>query len=115
MLLWASTKLPGILTPEQQNSLTSKLLSLQQPDGGWSLSSLVGPWRREDGTPLETKSGGYATSTIAFALEQTGPSRRSPQVLRALSWLPSNHDKGQGLVPAVSFNKPRDTSAYERV
>src|SRR5258707_9730474 len=70
ILLWASTKLPGILTPEQQNSLTSKLLSLQQPDGGWSLSSLFGPWRREDGTPLETKSDGSATRPMAFPLKQ---------------------------------------------
>jgi len=111
ILLWASTKLPGILTPEQQQSLTSRLLTLQQPDGGWSLSSLVGSWRRGDGTPLETKSDGYATGTIAFALEQAGLSRSNPQLRKALFWLASNQDRTRGLWPAYSLNKQREPSA----
>jgi squalene-hopene/tetraprenyl-beta-curcumene cyclase len=111
ILLWASTKLPSILTPEQQIALTSRLLSLQQPDGGWSLSSLVGAWKRGDNTPLETKSDGYATGTIAFALEQTGLSRSNPQLRKALFWLASNQDTKRGLWPAYSLNKQRDPSA----
>ncbi len=111
ILLWASTKLPGILTPEQQIALTSRLLSLQQPEGGWSLSSLVGAWKRGDNTPLETKSDGYATGTIAFALEQTGLSRSNPQLRKALFWLASNQDTKRGLWPAYSLNKQRDPSA----
>ena len=111
ILLWASAKLPGILTPDQQKSLTAKLLSLQQPDGGWSLSSLVGNWKRSDSTPLVTKSDGYATATITFALEQIGLSKTDPPLQKSLAWLASSQDKTAGRWPAYSLNKQREMSA----
>ncbi len=110
-LLWASAKIPGILTSEQQKSIISDALALQRDDGGWSLSSLVGPWTREDNTPLETKSDGYATGVIAFVLQQASLSRETPQLKKSLAWLAANQDKTQGFWPAYSLNKRRDPSA----
>jgi squalene-hopene/tetraprenyl-beta-curcumene cyclase len=106
-LLWASTKLPGLLQPEQQQSLIASILALQQQDGGWSLSSLVGNWKRNDGTPLETKSDGYATGVIAFVLQQTGLPRDNVELQKGLSWLANNQDIKEGLWPAYSLNKQR--------
>ena len=42
ILLWASTKVPGLLTPAEQKSIIDEALSKQQADGGFSLSSFVG-------------------------------------------------------------------------
>ncbi len=110
MLLWASTKLPGLLTPAQQTAIVDKALSKQQADGGFSLSSFVGAWKRGDGTPLETRSDGYATGVVAFALEQAGVKRDQPQLGRALAWLMLNQDKTEGRWLAFSLNKQRDLS-----
>jgi squalene-hopene/tetraprenyl-beta-curcumene cyclase len=61
VLLWASARLPGLLKPEQQRAIIREVLAKQQADGGWSLTSLAGAWKRHDGTPQEEKSDGYAT------------------------------------------------------
>jgi squalene-hopene/tetraprenyl-beta-curcumene cyclase len=110
-LLWASTKLPGLLNPEQQKTVTDSVFALQQQDGGWSLSSLVGPWKRGDGTPLETKSDGYATGVISFVFQQAGVSPTEAQLSKSLAWLASHQDKTQGLWPAYSLNKQRTPAA----
>src|SRR5271169_3088790 len=79
VLLWASAKLPEIISRERQESIIHEVLSKQQDDGGWSLSSLAGPWKRVDGTPLEVNSDGYSTGLIVFALRQAGLSREEVQ------------------------------------
>lgn len=111
MLLWASTKMPGLLTPEQQRALIQEALSYQQSDGGFSLSSLSGGWKRHDNTPLETKSDGYATGLIAYALVQTGMRRDRPELKRALDWLARSQEKGDGRWLAYSLNKQRDLNS----
>jgi squalene-hopene/tetraprenyl-beta-curcumene cyclase len=112
LLLWASTKTPGLLTPAQQKSITDEALSKQQADGGFSLSSFVGDWKRRDNTPLETRSDGYATGVVALALEEAGMKHDQPQLERALAWLDSNQEKTDGRWLAYSLNKQRDLSSY---
>ena len=110
MLLWASGKLPGLLTAELRKSIIDAALSKQQTDGGFSLSSLVGAWKRKDNTPLETKSDGYATGIVMLALQQAGVPRDQPELKRGLAWLMRNQEKADGRWLAYSLNKERDLS-----
>ncbi len=105
VLLWASAKLPDLLRPEQQKAIITEVLGEQQPDGGWSLSSLVGSWKRNDGTPQEAKSDGYATGLITFALQQTGIPRENAHQKEGLAWLAANQNKTEGFWLSYSLNK----------
>jgi len=111
-LLWASSKVPGILKPDQQKSIIDEVLGKQQPDGGWSTSSLViGGWKRKDGTALETGSDGYGTGLVAFVLQEAGVPRSQAALKSSLSWLTRNQDKAAGLWLAYSLNKQRDPAS----
>ncbi len=110
MLLWASAKLPGLLTAAQQKAIIDEALSKQQADGGFSLTSFVGGWKRHDDSPLETKSDGLATGIVTYAIEQTGDTRGRGQIARARAWLIANQDKTEGRWLAYSLNKQRDLS-----
>ena len=107
-LLWASAKMPGILSQSEQQAIVAELSAKQQPDGGWCLASLVGPWFRSDGTSLETKSDGYATGLVTLALEQAGVIRDNEHLARALAWLEANQSKSEGDWPAYSLNRTRN-------
>jgi squalene-hopene/tetraprenyl-beta-curcumene cyclase len=110
ILLWASTKIPGLLTHEQQKEIIEEALSKQQADGGFSLSAFVGGWKRHDNTPLDTRSDGYATGVVAFVLQEAGVKRDRPELKRGLAWLAANQDKTEGRWLAYSLNKQRDLS-----
>jgi squalene-hopene/tetraprenyl-beta-curcumene cyclase len=110
MLLWASAKLPGLLTRAQQESIIQEAIGKQQEDGGFSLSSFVGGWKRKDNTPLDPRSDGYATGVVVFALQQTDPADRRA-LKRGLEWLASNQDKKDGHWQAWSLNKQRDPAS----
>jgi squalene-hopene/tetraprenyl-beta-curcumene cyclase len=109
-LLWASAKLTGLLTPAQQSAIAAEILARQQPDGGFSMSSLVGSWKRKDDSPFDTASDGYATGLIAFALEQLNASETQRGLQRALKWLRTNQ-QSDGRWPASSLNKRRELSS----
>jgi squalene-hopene/tetraprenyl-beta-curcumene cyclase len=111
ILLWASAKVPGLLTQAQQKAIVDEALGKQQADGGFSLSAFVGGWKRRDNTPLETKSDGYATGVVAFVLPQAGVPRDRVEIKNALDWLRHNQDKKEGRWMAYSLNKQRDLSS----
>jgi squalene-hopene/tetraprenyl-beta-curcumene cyclase len=104
VLLWASAKLPGLLEAERQKALINQVLGKQQADGGWSLTSISGDWKRHDGTPQEAQSDGYATGLITFALQQSGISNENAQLKKGLAWLAANQNRREGFWLAYSLN-----------
>jgi hypothetical protein len=111
VLLWASAKIPGLLTEAQQKIIIDQTLAKQQDDGGFALSSLVGGWKRKDNSPLDAKSDGYATGLVAFALEQAGMVESQAGLKRAVAWLGRNQNQSDGRWPASSLNKERELSS----
>jgi hypothetical protein len=117
ILLWASTKVPGLITPESKQSLVEEILGAQQADGGWSLASLAGSssasnlrsWIRHERARMES-SDGYATGLVVFVLLKADTPRETVQLQRGLSWLTANQNKTEGSWPAYSLNARRDPS-----
>jgi squalene-hopene/tetraprenyl-beta-curcumene cyclase len=107
-LLWAAAKLPGLVDPGRRKAIIAELLRKQQPDGGWCLSSLSSDWKRSDGTAQETKSDGYSTGLITFALQQAGIARDNAQLKKGITWLIANQDRSEGFWPAYSLNKNKE-------
>jgi squalene-hopene/tetraprenyl-beta-curcumene cyclase len=107
-LLWAAAKIPGLIEPDRQKAIISEILVKQQSDGGWSLSSLSGAWKRSDGTAQEVESDGYATGLITFALQQSGVPPENAQMKSALSWLTANQNKTEGSWKSFSLNKNKE-------
>jgi squalene-hopene/tetraprenyl-beta-curcumene cyclase len=111
VLLWASAKIPGLLTEAEQKAIIDQTLAKQQPDGGFSMSSLIGSWKRKDNTPLEKGSDGYATGLVSFALEQAGAAQAKDSLKRAVVWLAHNQNPADGRWPASSLNKQRELNS----
>ena len=108
LLLWAAATLTGLPEPNRKEVIIGELLEKQQADGGWSLSSLSGDWKRADGTSHETVSDGYATGLITFVLQRAGMSPENAKLKRGLGWLTTNQDKTLGSWPAYSLNKNKE-------
>lgn len=108
VVLLASAKFPGLLTPAQRKSLLQEIYGRQREDGGWSLTDL-GTWERRDKTPLETHPDGYATGITVLALEENHLA--NSYVKRGVNWLVANQDKTTGAWPAWSLNKNRDLNS----
>jgi squalene-hopene/tetraprenyl-beta-curcumene cyclase len=104
-VLWASARLPSLLSRKERAALVQELGAKQQADGGWSLSAL-GSWKRHDETAEETTSDGLATGLTVLALEQSGVGRVQSQ--NGLAWLRSHQNPEDGNWTAWSLNKKRD-------
>jgi squalene-hopene/tetraprenyl-beta-curcumene cyclase len=104
MLLWAATESPGTLDQKQREAIVKEIISRQQADGGWCLSTLVGNWKRSDSTPLVMKSDGVATGLIAYVLQRAGIAPTDPHLKNGLSWLVRNQTWWGGHWEGYSLN-----------
>jgi squalene-hopene/tetraprenyl-beta-curcumene cyclase len=93
MLLWASTKVPGLMTDDEQKKTIESLKAKQRKDGGWSLPSL-GNYKRRDTekTPNDpnAESDGYGTGYVTYVLLQAGVKPTDPAITNAVKWLKGN-------------------------
>jgi len=103
--LLASTRLSSVLSREQTVALAGELEKLQNADGGWSLYRL-GPWTwSKPNPPYEpkgkpdlaalTRSDGFATGFIAYALRQEELPVADLSLKRARAWLEANQQECQ--------------------
>lgn len=122
VLLWASTKLPGLVSEGRQQSIIKEISNAQQSDGGWELApiawprdrfvhSLIHEWLRSDGSTQSRKSDGYATGLMTFVLRQSGIPPDDPRLRRGRAWLMSNQNKAEGCWPSVSLSQRRNPSS----
>lgn len=107
MLLWASARLPKLLSTDERRTIIASLCEAQQSDGSWKSGSL-GRWRRATGLGREAAGDGYATGLIAYALEEVGTPPDEPHLARGLGWLASHQDATTGMWSAASLNKDRN-------
>jgi squalene-hopene/tetraprenyl-beta-curcumene cyclase len=117
-VLWASAGSPGMMTAAQRNSLLAVLKGLQQPDGGWALSSLNQGNRPQDSrwrwirkqlkiALKPRQSDGCATGLVVLVLEELGTSQQDPVLMQGLQWL-ERHQESDGSWRAESLNEKRD-------
>jgi hypothetical protein len=110
VMLWASAKLPGLMTVAEQRELANEVFALQQTDGGWSLTQF-GSWKRHDSTALVTKSDGVATGLAVVAMNATGVASGDRRIDDALAWLGKHQDPAAGSWAGYSLNKQRDPAS----
>lgn len=108
--LWASAQLQAVLTKAERQKLIKQLLAKQREDGGWALPSL-GPWMRNDGTPQEMVSDGYATGLVLHVLQTVGVPKRDTKIAKGLEWLKA-HQTPSGAWRCASVVKQRDPEGH---
>jgi len=93
MLLWASIRLPVLMTKDERQKAVAALRAKQRADGGWALPSLGQYTRRDEAkTPNDhnAESDGYGTGFVTYILLQTGAKPDDPSIAKAVKWLKSN-------------------------
>lgn len=95
MTLWAAKYFPELVTTAQRDEMTSKLLALQRPDGGWAVASL-GDWKRGDDKPQDKEtSDGYGTGFAIYVMRQNGKPANDPAIAKGIEWL-KTHQRESG-------------------
>ena len=90
-LLWASTRLDGLMDKAEREKTIKEIRAAQRADGGWSLASL-GDWKGFDGRANDPKaaSDGYGTGLLVYVLRQAGVPASDAGVKKGAAWLRAN-------------------------
>lgn len=109
MLLWASTKLDGLLSAEEQKKIVKELRDKQHDDGGWSLPSLGNYKRRDEKkTPNDPNaaSDGYGTGFAIYVLRQAGTKADDEAIKKGVAWLKGNQrESGRWFTRSLNNDK----------
>lgn len=91
-LLWAATRLDGLMTKDQMQEAAKRLLSHQREDGGWAMEALGAGWvgRKEEKANPDAPSDGYGTGLVVLVLRQAGIPADDPALKRGIDWLKTN-------------------------
>lgn len=100
LLLWASTKMPGLLDQDRQQKLVEIIWKHQREDGGWSLRTFAAPeeWGsgnrskklREEPEFKNPPSDGHQTGMAIVVLREAGIPANDPRIQRGVVWLTKN-------------------------
>lgn len=107
-LLWASTKVPGLLTESEKKEVVEQVRKLQLADGGWNTPAM-GPYpmRKDKKTPNPMDvSDGYGTGFALFVLRQAGVPANDPAIQKGVAWLQANQrSSGRWFTASVGGSK----------
>ena len=97
LLLWASTRLPDLLTDVQKQELVTLIFQHQREDGGWSVRTFAAPesWGggnrakklREEPDFAAPASDGHQTGLSLIVLRSAGVDAKDPRMQKGVQWL----------------------------
>jgi squalene-hopene/tetraprenyl-beta-curcumene cyclase len=100
LLLWASTRVPGLVDSKQKKQLIKTLLSHQQADGGWSIRTFATPESWGDGSRAKKlkaepefqtpPSDGHQTGLALLVLRDAGLGVKNRRIRKGVAWLLKN-------------------------
>lgn len=100
LLLWASARMPELLTAEKKHELIDMLAKHQRIDGGWSIRTFAAPEAWGSGNRaaklksepefVEPPSDGHQTGLAIMVLREHGVPISDARIQRGLQWLQTN-------------------------
>lgn len=100
LLLWTSTRMPGLISEERKQKLQAMVWKHQHSDGGWSIRDFSEPENWGKGNRAEKlraepefanpPSDGHMTGLAALVLRDCGTPKDDPRIGKATDWLLAN-------------------------
>lgn len=100
LLLWANSRLPGLVDDARKQELIAMLLKQQREDGGWSIRTFSAPEKwgsgnrekklKEEPEFAAPPSDGHMTGLAIIVLREAGVPASDARIQKGLAWLKSN-------------------------